>query len=121
MSGRVPMGKAFSVVAREADARIAAGHREHTAHRDGGILHPAAQLLISALQRTGKGFKLCRLPGPAAIQVIVLFLALVGVEGDAAAAVGGGLLQDIALRALMMYRAGAAQSLAAMLTALKPL
>ena len=43
------MGKAFSVVAREADARIAAGHREHTAHRDGGILHPAAQLLISAL------------------------------------------------------------------------
>ena len=49
MSGRVPMGKAFSVVAREADARIAAGHREHTAHRDGGILHPAAQLLISAL------------------------------------------------------------------------
>ena len=94
------MGKAFSVVAREADARIAAGHREHTAHRDGGILHPAAQLLISALQRTGKGFKLCRLPGPAAIQVIVLFLALVRVEGDAAAAVGGGLLQDIALRAL---------------------
>jgi hypothetical protein len=49
LSGRVPMGKAFSVVAREADARIAAGHREHTAHRDGGILHPAAQLLISAL------------------------------------------------------------------------
>ena len=114
------MGKAFSVVAREADARIAAGHREHTAHRDGGILHPAAQLLISALQRTGKGFKLCRLPGPAAIQVIVLFLALVRVEGDAAAAVGGGLLQDIA-RVLIMYRAGAAQSLAAMLTALKPL
>ena len=37
------------MVAREADARIAAGHREHTAHRDGGILHPAAQLLISAL------------------------------------------------------------------------
>ena len=62
MSGRVPMGKAFSVVAREADARIAAGHREHTAHRDGGILHPAAQLLISALQRTGKGFKLCLTP-----------------------------------------------------------
>ena len=31
------MGKAFSVVAREVDARIAAGHREHTAHRDGGI------------------------------------------------------------------------------------
>ena len=57
--------------------------------------------LVQAIQqRTGKGFKLCRLPGPAAIQVIVLFLALVRVEGDAAAAVGGGLLQDIALRAL---------------------
>ena len=44
--------------------------------------------------------ELRRLPGSAAVQVEVLFLALIGVEGHAAAPVGRGFLQDIALCAL---------------------
>ena len=49
----------------------------------------------------------------------MFFLALIGVEGDAAAEVGGGFLEQIPLGTLMMYRAGELLSLALMLTALK--
>ena len=113
------MGKAL-FFAGEADAGRPACHREHPAHRNGGVLHAGAQLLVAAFHRPGKRLELCGLPGAAPTQVVVLFLALVRVEGDAAAAVGGGFLLDVALRALNDVPGRGAQSLAAMLTALKP-
>ena len=58
--------------AGEADAGRPACHREHPAHRNGGVLHAGAQLLVAAFHRPGKRLELCGLPGAAPIQVVVL-------------------------------------------------
>ena len=99
LSGNVPKGENL-LVTREADACRAAGGGQHPADGNGGIQHPAAQLLVAALNGAGKGLKLRGQPGAAAVEVVVFLFAVVEVQRQAAAVVGRGFLQQIALGAL---------------------